>query len=285
VIESYAALESDLDRLRAAGALIAVDDAGAGYAGLHHLLMLRPAIIKVDRALVTDLDLDETKRALIEMLGTFASRVDAWLLAEGIERAGELEALAALGVPLVQGYYLARPGAAWPVLNSAAADQLATSSRVPRSNTLRSILHVAPSVRSLDEVGNLFEHAGVNVVVLIDTDDRPIATVTADTAIVGFVEPGLRMNVDTPVTEAALRAITRSRSMRFTPLLCIDKRWTLPRRRPRRETHPRGRNHRPTLGRPTRSVNPRTVAGFLCRSRGHSPVGACSNRARETHWS
>lgn len=222
VIESYAALESDLDRLRAAGALIAVDDAGAGYAGLHHLLMLRPAIIKVDRALVTDLDLDETKRALIEMLGTFASRVDAWLLAEGIERAGELEALAALGVPLVQGYYLARPGPAWPALDSPAADQLATRSRVPRSNTLRSILHVAPSVHSLGEVGSLFEHAGVNVVVLIDADDRPIATMTADSATMGIVEPGLRMNVDTPVTEAALRAITRSRSMRFTPLLCID---------------------------------------------------------------
>ncbi len=221
-IESYAALEPDLDRLRAAGALIAVDDAGAGYAGLHHLLMLRPAIIKLDRALVTDVDLDETKRALIEMLGTFASRVDAWVLAEGIERPGELEALAALGVPLAQGYYLGRPGPPWAALEARAADQLATRTRPAQSHTLRSVLAVAPYVRGLDEIGQIFEDHTVTVVALVDGEDRPIAIVTADTWTVGLVEPGIRINVDTPIAEAALRAMTRSPSTRFTPLLCVD---------------------------------------------------------------
>ncbi len=76
-IDSYLDLEPDLNQLRAAGALIAVDDAGAGYAGLRHLLQLRPSMIKIDRELIQDVDRDEAKRALIEMLGIFASRVDA----------------------------------------------------------------------------------------------------------------------------------------------------------------------------------------------------------------
>lgn len=221
-IASYAALEPDLDRLRAAGALIAVDDAGAGYAGLHHLLMLRPAIIKLDRALVTDLDLDETKRALVEMLGTFASRVDAWVLAEGIERPGELDALAALGIPLAQGYYLGRPGPAWPALDPQAADQLVTRTRPPPSHTLRSILDQAPYVRSPDEISHFTGQHSVGIVALVDADDRPIAVITADTWAVGLVEPGIRMNVNTPIAEAALRAMTRSPSTRFSPLLCTD---------------------------------------------------------------
>ena len=221
-IKSYAALEPDLDSLRAAGALIAVDDAGAGYAGLHHLLMLRPEIIKLDRALITDVDLDETKRALVEMLGTFASRVDAWILAEGIERSGELDALATLGIPLAQGYYLARPGPAWAPLNPQAADQLATRTRPAPSHTLRSVLDVAPYVRNLDELEHVPERDSLGVVALVDADDRPIAVLTPDTWTVGLVEPAIRMNVDTPITEAALRAMTRSPSTRFSPLLCMD---------------------------------------------------------------
>src|SRR5579875_2611059 len=71
-IDSYRSLEPHLNRLRAAGALIAVDDAGAGYAGLTHLLGLRPSIIKLDRGLVEGIDRDEAKRALLEMIGVFA---------------------------------------------------------------------------------------------------------------------------------------------------------------------------------------------------------------------
>jgi EAL domain-containing protein (putative c-di-GMP-specific phosphodiesterase class I) len=108
-IDSYLALEPYLNRYKAAGALIAVDDAGSGYAGLQHLISPRPAIIKLDRHFVDGIDGDEAKRALVEMLGTFADRTDCWLLAEGIERPEELEVIAGLGVPLAQGYLLGRP--------------------------------------------------------------------------------------------------------------------------------------------------------------------------------
>ncbi len=80
-----------------------------GYASLRHILAVRPQLVKLDRALVEGLDGDGAKNALVEMLGTFASRTDAWIVAEGVERREELDALVRIGVPLGQGYLLGRP--------------------------------------------------------------------------------------------------------------------------------------------------------------------------------
>src|SRR3954453_9522669 len=109
VVEDYSQLEFVLAALRPAGAAIAVDDAGAGYASLRHIVALRPQFVKLDRWLVADLDRDEAKLAVVESLMTFASRIDAWIIAEGIERAEEMEALQGLRVPLAQGYWLGLP--------------------------------------------------------------------------------------------------------------------------------------------------------------------------------
>ncbi len=98
-----------LDTLRRSGAALAVDDAGSGYGSLHRILELRPEFVKVDMGLVAGVDGDEAKGAAIEMLGGFAGRTDAWIVAEGVERVKELEALARLGVPLAQGYLFAAP--------------------------------------------------------------------------------------------------------------------------------------------------------------------------------
>ena len=114
-----------LERLRGQGALIAVDDAGSGYAGLQQILTLRPNILKLDRALVEGVDRDETKAALVEMFGIFANRVDAWLLVEGIETIGEARRCAALGVPLAQGYLFARPEKPWATIDSRIPELLA----------------------------------------------------------------------------------------------------------------------------------------------------------------
>ncbi|NUR09846.1 MAG: EAL domain-containing protein, partial [Nocardioidaceae bacterium] len=74
-VASYELLRAQLDRLRDAGALIALDDTGAGYAGLRHIVGIRPHVIKLDRYLIEGIAHDETKRALVEMIGGFASRV------------------------------------------------------------------------------------------------------------------------------------------------------------------------------------------------------------------
>jgi diguanylate cyclase (GGDEF)-like protein len=109
-----AALELAVARLRERGARIALDDAGAGYAGLHQLLRLRPDVVKLDRSLVTGVSADPNRSALICALVGFAGDVGMSVCAEGIEEAADLEALVALGVESGQGYLIARPAAGWP---------------------------------------------------------------------------------------------------------------------------------------------------------------------------
>lgn len=221
-IESYAALESDLTSLRAAGALIAVDDAGAGYAGLRHLLALRPEVIKLDRELVTDIDLDQAKLALVEMVGIFAARIDAWLLAEGIERLGELDALLSLGVPLAQGYVLGRPEPPWADIDPDFALRIASRAARAVSNTIREFVEIVPIAHSREAAGAHFADDSVRAVEIVDPEGRPHALVTPESVQLGVLEPGLRVNIDTPLPEALARAMTRDDSHRFGPLVCTD---------------------------------------------------------------
>ncbi|MGQ7792513.1 sensor domain-containing phosphodiesterase [Faunimonas sp. B44] len=108
-VEDYAALAGALDPLRAAGMRVAVDDAGAGYSSLQHILHLRPDIIKLDMALTRDIDRDPARRALASALIAFGSETGCEVIAEGVETAAELAALRSLGVEKAQGYHLGRP--------------------------------------------------------------------------------------------------------------------------------------------------------------------------------
>lgn len=222
-IESYLALEPDLDRLRAAGGLIAVDDAGAGYAGLRHLLAIRPSMIKLDRALVENVDRDEAKRALIEMIGTFAGRVDAWLLAEGVERVDELDVIVDLGVPLVQGYVLARPAPAWTGIDQDVALRLAGRSASTAKRVIRDFLETVPTASNVAAAAAAFTaDPRLRSVVLLDEFSRPTAVLDGDAAQLGVQSPGMRVNLDTPLGDAVSRAMTRDAGARFEPLLATD---------------------------------------------------------------
>jgi diguanylate cyclase (GGDEF)-like protein len=107
------ALQRILEDLRARGAKIALDDAGAGYAGLQHVVRIRPDIIKLDRSLVRGVDDDAERLALIESFAAFSARTGALLCAEGIETDEELAVLVEARVDLGQGYRLGRPGPPW----------------------------------------------------------------------------------------------------------------------------------------------------------------------------
>jgi EAL domain-containing protein (putative c-di-GMP-specific phosphodiesterase class I) len=220
-VESYVALEPTLDRLRGDGALIALDDAGSGYAGLSHMLNIRPAFIKLDRQLICGLDRDEAKQALVEMMGTLGSRLDSWLLAEGVETRAELDTLGRLGVPLVQGFHLARPAPAWAQVDDETAVHLLMSGQQTTGTTLRSLLSDALSSESVDAARGWFEYDPVEFVVIVDRDSRPTCTLDS-TGMVRSITEGLRFNLDTPVAEAAMRAVTRPASSRGGPLVCID---------------------------------------------------------------
>jgi diguanylate cyclase (GGDEF)-like protein len=107
------ALEQALIELRGRGARIAVDDAGAGYAGLKQVMRVQPDIIKLDRSLIERVHADSAKIALIEFFVLFARRVGADVCTEGIETLEELTTLIDLGVGYGQGYLLGRPAEPW----------------------------------------------------------------------------------------------------------------------------------------------------------------------------
>lgn len=107
-------LEAEIAALRARGARVALDDAGAGYAGLQQIIRLAPDILKLDRALVHGAHADASRQALLEALIGFASSTGAAICAEGVEDLDDVRALVALDVTYAQGYGLARPGPPWP---------------------------------------------------------------------------------------------------------------------------------------------------------------------------
>jgi EAL domain-containing protein (putative c-di-GMP-specific phosphodiesterase class I) len=124
-IDDLPATKNAIARLRRRGARIAVDDAGAGYAGLEQILAIRPDLLKVDRALVSGIEHDEAKAALVEMVGAFADRIDAWMLVEGIETEAAARRCLRLQVPLAQGWFFGRAQAAWPDIEPIAFAALA----------------------------------------------------------------------------------------------------------------------------------------------------------------
>ena len=109
-VDDYRALAVALQGFRAAGGRLAVDDVGAGYSSLHHILELGPDFIKLDVVLARDIETDAKRRALASCLAVFAQSLGITAIAEGVETAGQLQGLSALGIRHGQGYFLARPG-------------------------------------------------------------------------------------------------------------------------------------------------------------------------------
>jgi EAL domain-containing protein (putative c-di-GMP-specific phosphodiesterase class I)/CheY-like chemotaxis protein len=109
-IDDYPTSARAIERLRAEGIRIAVDDAGAGYASLQHILRLRPDVVKLDQGLTGSIESDPAKRALASSMVSFANEIGAVLVAEGIETTRQLDVLRDLDVRWGQGYLLGRPG-------------------------------------------------------------------------------------------------------------------------------------------------------------------------------
>ncbi len=108
VIEDYVALRRHLATL-GPSVHLAVDDAGAGYASLRHILEIAPDLVKLDLGLIRGIDADPARQALLAGVGYFAMKRGIGLIAEGIETPDELATLHALGIPFGQGYLLGRP--------------------------------------------------------------------------------------------------------------------------------------------------------------------------------
>jgi EAL domain-containing protein (putative c-di-GMP-specific phosphodiesterase class I) len=102
-------LPARVARLRALGYRIALDDLGAGYAGLTTFAMLAPDIVKFDMELVRDIATEPTKAALVASMTTLCREIGVLSVAEGIETVAELESAQRFGCDLVQGFHLGRP--------------------------------------------------------------------------------------------------------------------------------------------------------------------------------
>ena len=96
-------------RLREMGFSIAVDDLGAGYAGLNSFAELEPDVVKLDMTLVRDVETSPTKQKVVRSITSLCADMGMEVVAEGVETPQELDALQALGCDLFQGYYFARP--------------------------------------------------------------------------------------------------------------------------------------------------------------------------------
>jgi EAL domain-containing protein (putative c-di-GMP-specific phosphodiesterase class I) len=107
-VEDYTTLHAALKRLRGY-ARIAIDDVGAGYSSLRHIITLEPDILKLDMSLTRDVDRDPARRALAGAMVNFANRIGASIVAEGIERVEERDVLRDLGITYGQGYLFSRP--------------------------------------------------------------------------------------------------------------------------------------------------------------------------------
>ena len=108
-VEDYSRLTEAFGRFRERGIRVAIDDAGAGFASLRHILLIEPELIKLDISLTRGIDVDPRRRALARALASFATELGIDVLAEGIETEQEMGVLRDLGVQLGQGYFLGRP--------------------------------------------------------------------------------------------------------------------------------------------------------------------------------
>jgi EAL domain-containing protein (putative c-di-GMP-specific phosphodiesterase class I) len=104
-------------QLRSLGYRIAVDDLGAGYAGLASFAHLEPEVVKVDMSLIRGLDRSPMKQKLLRSIVALCQELSIQMIAEGIETEAERDTLVHLGGDLCQGYLFARPNLPWPATN------------------------------------------------------------------------------------------------------------------------------------------------------------------------
>ncbi|MEW1958307.1 EAL domain-containing protein [Kineococcus sp. NPDC059986] len=224
-------LAGPLQLLRARGALVALDDVGTGHSGLLRMAVVRPEILKVDLQLVRGLHHDLVKRSLVQFLGECAGRLDAWIIAEGVETVDELDVLRGMGVPLVQGFLLARPGADFVDLDADARRLLHVGDGVPpprpavgAARRARDLTRRTKTDRSVtDAVRSVAEQSAP--VVVVDGEDVPRVLVLPSQRPGGLPRVqtvDVTVAPETTVTDVAARAVARSADVRFDPLVCTD---------------------------------------------------------------
>jgi EAL domain-containing protein (putative c-di-GMP-specific phosphodiesterase class I) len=239
------ALRDSLTWLRARGALIAMDDAGSGYAGLQMLTQVRPDIVKLDRELVSGIDTDEVKALMCASFGDFVGRLNGWLLAEGVETQAELARVVQIGVPLVQGWVIGRPTLQPEPLRADLAEWLRSygESRRVQADSLTMLMdpvliqtelsHPASNDSSSDAGFSSWDMLAEAVVADASMASTAICVVGPNLEIRRVLvkdSGGWRVLVmsmvahpEEGIREVAVRAINRPIETRFDPVICVNE--------------------------------------------------------------
>ena len=186
VVDDPAHLALILDALRSRGAQIAVDDVGEGYAGLQRVMSISPDVLKLDRSLVTGVEAEPGKAAMIEAIVRYAAKVGAEVCAEGVESLDDLYVLADLDVAEAQGWVIGMPTPAFEDVSEAA--QLTCESSFARALALgggsRSI-NVATDLERL--LGRLVDTADLDSLARLMS--KVAETIKCDRVELSYLDP------------------------------------------------------------------------------------------------
>jgi CBS-domain-containing membrane protein len=139
-----------------------------------------------------------------------------------VETLPELETVTRLGVPLAQGYYLARPGPAWPQVSDLTCRHLRSIASPSEEPTLRSLIESVRTASDATSAAEVFRSGDCDIVVVLDAHGRAVATLDERGLLSNVRVTSLQVNADTPVADAARRAMQRPDEHRFHPLMCTD---------------------------------------------------------------
>ena len=182
-IDNYDLVRQALAHYRDMGFLVAIDDLGAGYAGLRTWSELRPDFVKLDRHFIQGIHEDSAKRQFVYSIQELASSMGCTTIAEGIETPEELLVVQSLGVNFGQGYLFDRPSAAprteLPAIRECGRHSHGVSGGY-HNKTLASLMRIVPTVTpytTVEEVGELFIGRATLMSVPVVDEGRPLGMV------------------------------------------------------------------------------------------------------------
>lgn len=185
-LDDHKLLRGACEHFRQQGFAVAIDDLGAGYAGLRIWSELNPDYVKIDRHFISGIDASAVKREFVRFMLEIAQRIGNKVIAEGIETRGEFKTLVALGVEYMQGFYLARP-AAEPDITVAEHIREARNSAMPLSRdtfrqTLRAVTvyeqGIDPKVPAFEVVRMLRADVRLTCLPVVDGDNCPVGMIS-----------------------------------------------------------------------------------------------------------
>ena len=227
VIRDYRRVQQKIAAIRARGGTVATDDVGAGYASLRHVMEIRPDFVKLDRGFIEGCHGDPARAAMIEMLGTIAGRLDAWIIAEGVEVQAELEELMRLDVPLAQGYFMGRPVPQMSSITDQSRESILQASMACADNTSvrRTLESCLARTGTAVAIEQLERDPQAEYAMVTDTWGRPRQLVERH-PLMGIRTPEhlMKVQIDSAPNEVIERALARPLAARFDPMAAINER-------------------------------------------------------------